>query len=274
MSDRRLVTVASIGLLAALAACSRGRGDVDTSPSPKPGAPPSPAFTTRAPRNGLEVIGRMRRAHPSRDLKRLAFTVSITQYVSDSSQVRARAYAALPGKMRVDNLPRTTRTGYVRDRQRLAVFRAGQRVGTANKVDLRTLLAFDLFAQGIDTTIAWLDSARVRYALVRRDKFAGRTVWVVGAPEDDMISSQFWIDEEAWRVVRVIQREPRTPNIISDVRYTEFMELLDVPVPTRIEVWREGRMVELQQLSNFAVNPSLPRTTFDLSRWRTVALGN
>ena len=216
----------------------------------------------------------MRRSHPSRELRRLAFTVRATQYLNDSTPMRSRAYAALPGKMRVDNLPRSSRTGYVRDRQRLAVFRAGQRVSTVNRVDLRTLLAYDLFAQGIDTTIMWLDSARVRFALVRRDKFAGRPVWVVGASEDDMLSAQFWVDAEHWRVVRVIQREPRSPSIISDVRYTEYTELLDVPVPTRVEVWREGKLVEQQEITDFAVNPSLPRSTFDLSRWRAVSLGN
>lgn len=270
MSDRHLVAVASMGLFAVVGACARGGGE----PATSPGAPRPPVFASRAPRNGLEVVGRMRRAHPSRGLKRLAFTVRATQYVADSAQMRARAYAILPGKMRVDNLPRATRTGYVRDRQRLAVFRAGQRVSTANRVDLRTLLAYDIFAQGIDTTIAWLDSARVRFALVRRDRFAGRAVWVVGAEEDDMTSSQFWVDAEEWRVVRVIQREPRAPTVISDVRYLEFTHLLDVPVPTRIEVWRDGRLVEQQEISEFAVNPSLPRSTFDLSRWRMVALGN
>jgi hypothetical protein len=266
MPDRRSLTVAAFGLLAALAAC--GRGAPDTSP----GAPR--AKLSRAPRNGLEVIGWMRQTHPSRDLKSLAFTVRAIRYVNDSTQLRSRAYAALPGRMRVENLPKSTRTGYVRDRQRLAVFRAGQRVSTVNRVDLRTLLAYDVFAQGIDTTVMWLDSARVRFALLRRAKFEGRSVWVVGADADDTVSPQFWVDAETWRLLRVIQREPRSPSVISDVRYTEFTELLDIPVPTHIEVWREGKLVEQQELSDFSVNPALPRTAFDLARWRSVSLGN
>jgi len=216
----------------------------------------------------------MRREYPSRDLKSLAFSVRAMQVSADSTLLRSRAYAALPGKMRVDNLPRSTRSGYIRDRQRLAVFRAGQRVSTVNRVDLRTLLAYDVFAQSIDTTIMWLDSARVRFGMLRRAKFEGRSVWVVGADEDDLTSPQFWVDADRWRVVRVIQREPRAPSIVSDVRYKEYTELLDVPVPTRIEVWRDGRLVEQQELSEFAVNPSLPRSVFDLSKWRAVSLGN
>src|SRR6185503_957625 len=103
MSDHRRLAVSS-GLLVALAACSGGRGAPETSPEAVPGPPPPPVFTTRAPRNGLEVIGRMRRNHPSRELKRLAFTVRATQLVSDSTLLRARAYVALPGRMRVDNM--------------------------------------------------------------------------------------------------------------------------------------------------------------------------
>lgn len=214
----------------------------------------------------------MRRAHPSRELRSLAF-LQTTYDSGRSASVESRVYASLPGKMRVDLLPVSSRSGYVHDRQRLAVFRAGRRVSTVNRVDLRTLLAFDLFAQAIDTTIMWLDTARVRFGLHRRGEWDGRPVWIVGALEGDLTSSQFWVDAERWRVVRVIQREPRPPNLVFDVRYLEFTELLDVPVPTRVQLWREGKLVEEQLLTEFAINPSLPRRTFDLSRWRAIKLG-
>jgi hypothetical protein len=174
----------------------------------------------------------------------------------------------------VETLPRSSQNGYVRDRQRLAVFRGGRRVATTSRVDLRTLLTYDLFGQGSDTTIMWLDTANVRFGLVRRDKFAGRSVWVVGAERGDTTSAQFWVDADEWRVVRVIQREPRTPAVISDVRFVEYTEFLAVPVPTRIEIWREGKPVEVQELSDFDVNPALPRGAFSLSRWRATSVGN
>jgi hypothetical protein len=210
--------------------------------------------------------------HPARELRSLAFTLT-TSDVTRARSSQSLVYAALPGKMRVDLQPASSRSGTVRDRQRLAVFRAGQRVSTTNRVDLRTLLAFDVFAQSIDTTIMWLDSTRMRFGLHRRDEWEGRSVWVVGAEEGDAISTQFWVDAREWRVVRVIQREPRSPSLISDVRYLEFTKLLNVPVPTRIQVWQEGTLVEEQRLTEFTVNPSLPRSTFDMGRWRTITLG-
>lgn len=216
----------------------------------------------------------MRYAHPSRQLRSLAFTVETTDYRSDSTQsARSRVYAALPGKLRMELLPPSTRSGSVRDRQRLAVFERGRRVATVNRVDLSMLLAYDVFAQSVDTTIMWLDSARVRLALVRRDELNGRDVWVVGASEGDTTSSQFWVDAERWRVLRVIQREPRAPGEVSDVRFVEYTELLDVPVPLRIQVYRSGRLAQQDEVSDLSVNPDVPGRAFDLSRWRDVRVG-
>ena len=162
----------------------------------------------------------------------------------------------------------------MRNRQRLAVFERGRRVSSVNRVDLSALLAYDVFAQSIDTTIMWLDSARVRFGLLRRDELDGRRVYVVGAEEGDSISAQFWVDAEHWRVLRVIQRDARRPSEILDLRYTEFTELLDVPVPTRIRVYRRGKLIEEQDISNFVVNPSLPSRAFDLGRWRQLNIGD
>jgi len=257
-------------VVAALAGCGRGPGLIATSPA----AARAAAASRGPPRNGLEVVAWMRRAYPSRELRSLTFTVRSVRYANDTTPAESRVSALLPGRIRVEAIPVTSRTGTVRDRQRLAVFRAGHRVTRVDRVDLRTLLAYDVFAQGVDTTIMWLDSARVRFGLVRRDDFDGRPVWVVGADDGDMNSAQFWVDAERWHVVRVIQREPRLPAIMSDVRFTDFTELLGVPVPTRMEVWREGKLFEQQSYSDFTVNPPLSRRAFDLSKWYATSLSN
>src|SRR6185503_11301117 len=147
-------------------------------------APPasSPARASMTPRNGLEVIGAMRRTHPSRQLVSLAFTVTTTDHRAGSSRpTTARVVARLPGRYREARQPSSTRTGSVRDHQRLALFDRGRATGTRRRVDIATLVAYDVFAQSIDTTIMWLDSSTVRFGLARRDQFDGKDVWVVGA---------------------------------------------------------------------------------------------
>ncbi len=252
------------GLLALLCACA-GRA-----PAAKAGIPGN---ATAVPRSGLEVVGAMRRAHPSRTLRSLRFTVRTTEYRRGRDSVRvtgARGWAVLPGWQRVDVLPASRRSGYVRNRQRIAVFERGRRVSQANRVDLAALMTYDVFAQSSDSTIMWLDSARVRYGLVRLDELDGRRVWVVGAARGDGVSPQFWVDAERWRVLRVIQREPLNDDGVADFRFSDFTPLLDVPVPTTITVYRGGRLAERRRLSDVRTNPKVVAATFSLTRWRPV----
>lgn len=221
------------------------------------------------PENGLEVIGWMRHAHPSRELKTLSYALRLTEYARDSQMVsRAQGFAELPGRFRMSLLPTTLRSGLVRDRQRLAVFEGGRRLSSASSVDLVALLAFDVFAEPIDITIMWLDSARMRFGLLRAGDFGGRRVWVVGAEEGDTLSTQFWVDAVEWRVLRIIQRDPLSPGELVDVRFSEYADLLDVPVPRRIDTYRGGKLAQRQEISELSANPVLPSRTFDLARWR------
>jgi outer membrane lipoprotein-sorting protein len=274
MGRRHFPLAAVLSLVVLGAACGRSKAvTAGTHPSPKGTRAPAPAKMGTIPSNGLEVIGWMRRAHPSRELRSLAFTINTTEYRGASEKaVVSRGYAALPGRLRVDVLPEATRSGFVRNRQRLSVFDRGRRVSTLRRVDLATMMVYDLFAQNIDTTIMWLDSAKVRIALLRRAELDDRRVWVVGAAEGDTASPQFWVDADKWRVVRVIQRDAR--NRVTDVRFTEYTEVLDVPIPTRIVTYRGGELVQEQELSAFMANPSLPTSAFDLARWRRLSLGN
>lgn len=270
MSVRTFPLLAAGGLLITmLASCSGAGGVLSRAPGP---VRSSPARVKMAPRNGLEVIGAMRRAHPSRSLKSIAFTV-VSGAPERPARARARAVAALPGKFRLTALPTTRRTGSVRNQQRLAIFEGGRRVATRDRVDLATLLAYDVFAQGVDTTIRWLDLARVRYAMARRDRLDGRDVWIVGAAQGDTASPQFWVDEDTWRVVRVIQRDPAAPARSLDVRFPEHTTVLDVPVPARVDVYRDGALVEQQTITNVVVNPNVPASAFDVTRWRDVRVG-
>lgn len=271
LSRRNALGAPGLLLFAQLAACSVVRtavGGEETSP------PSSAARAEISPRNGLEVIGAMRREHPSRQLRSLAFTVLKMDPEAPAKVVRARTLATLPGRYRTTTLPSSRRTGTVRNNQRVAVFERGRRVVSRTRVDLATLLAYDVYAQGIDTTIKALDAAGVRYGIARRARLNGERVWVVGAEEGDTASPQFWVDASNWRVVRVIQRDIRRANVLVDLRFSEFTDALGVPIPTRVDVHRNGEWTERQTITDITLNPTVPTRAFDVARWRDVSVGN
>jgi hypothetical protein len=215
----------------------------------------------------------MRRAHPAGSLRAVSFTATIREPREDTTRVRtATALFALPGRYRLAYW--SSKSGIVRDQERLAVFEAGRRVSSTSRIDIGHLLAYDIFAQRIDSTIEALDIARVRLGLMRRARWNNRDVWVVGAAEDDTLSTQFWVDESRLRVLRVIQRDPRRPSDRLDIRFGEFHTVMNVPLPTRIEVYRNGRLAQEQTISDVTANPTVPSRAFDLRRWRDVRIDN
>lgn len=264
MSPRRLGLLAVVSLLA-LEGCTRAPRTAAV-PVARAGIPARPSGI---PRSGLEVIGGMRWAHPSRELRSLAFTVRAVEYRQDSTVVtHSRVTAALPGLYRIERLPVSRRSGSVRNRQRLAVFEGGRRVGQSSHVDLAALVAYDVFAQSIDTSVMWLDSSRVRFGLLRLDTLEGRQAWVVGAAKGDTTAPQFWVDAVEWRVLRVIQRDPEVDDALADMRFTAYTRVRDVPVPTRIAIHRSGRLVRVLEISALATNPAIPSGAFDLGQFR------
>src|SRR5687768_4845954 len=121
MCSSRFALLALLGLSATVAgACGGGARAVTA-------GTPSGAKLSSVPNTGLEVIGWMRRAHPSRALRSLSFDITTIEYRGERQVEReSRAYAALPGRLRVDALPTSSRAGYVRNRQRLSVFNGGR----------------------------------------------------------------------------------------------------------------------------------------------------
>lgn len=238
------------------------------------GGPSSPARAHTMPRNGLEVIGAMRRAHPAGVLRSVSFTATVREPRADTTRVRtATGMVGFPGRYRLEYW--SSRSGIVRNRERLAVFEAGKRVASSSRVDIAHLLAYDVFAMRIDSTIQWLDVARVRMGRMRRDRWEGREVLVVGgSSESDTTSTQFWVDEDRLRVVRVIQPDPRRARDRLDIRFRAFDHVMDVPLPTRIDVYRNGRLAQQHTITDLTANPSLPTRAFDLQRWRNIRVGN
>ena len=266
--SERLRRTGCLALAAALTACSGGA----LRPSTSAEGGTASSLPENAPRNGLEVIGWMRRSYPSRQLRSLSFAVTTTEFRGDSEIVtRARAIAALPGKLRVVEIPTTRKSGYVRDRQTFVVFERGKRVARSSRIDVAQLLAYDLFAQSTDTTIMWLDNSRMRFGLAQRTELKGRRAWLVGA-DGDSTSTRFWVDGDRWRVMRVLQRDPLARNQMLDIWFTDFTTVEDVPVPVRIEIYRNGRLEQRVEMTEVEANPTVPPRAFDTSRWRDVRI--
>jgi hypothetical protein len=73
-------------------------------------------------------------------------------------------------------------------------------------------------------------------------------------------------------VLRVVQPDPADRKELIDVWFTQFTDVNDVPVPIRVEIYRNGHLDQRVEITDIEANPAVPQRSFDVTRWRDVRI--
>ena len=263
MSPSRLVRSAIVVGLALTAACSAGKRTASIPPAPKPAAP---SIT-----DGRSLLGVMRAKYDTSWYRTLSFTQNNTLYSSrgttTTSQWRQRI--AVPGKLRIDYLPVTSRSGVLFDGTRVHTFDNGRAIDAQPAVNAQLLLSADVYSLPLERSTKLLDSLGFDLTKLRRDTWETQGVYVVGASAGDSTTSQFWIDSTRLVPLRIIQKQRLgSREVVTDVRYGKFAEFGGLPIATEVVQYRDGRLVFREQHVDVKLNEQLPEGTFDATKWR------
>ena len=148
----RLVRNAIVAGLVVTSACSGGRRTASIPPAAKPAAP---SIT-----DGRSLLGVMRAKYDTSWYKTLSFTQNNTLYSSrgttTSSQWRQRI--AVPGKLRIDYLPLTSRSGVLFDGARVHTFDNGRAIDAQPGINAQLLLVADVYSLPVVRSTKLLDS--------------------------------------------------------------------------------------------------------------------
>jgi hypothetical protein len=107
---------------------------------------------------------------------------------------------ALPGTVRSDIAPLDQGRGEMFRGDSLFRFEADTVTQRGPAIHVILLLAFDVYRQPVDTTVARLEQYGFDLAPVREDTWEERGVWVVGADG----GPEFWVDRERLVLVRLV----------------------------------------------------------------------
>ena len=263
MTFPRLVRSTIVAGLALAAACSGGKRTASIPPAPKPVAP---SIT-----DGRSLLGVMRAKYDTSWYKTLSFTQNNTQYsvrgTTTPSQWRQRI--AVPGKLRIDYLPVTSRSGVLFDGARVHTFDNGRALDAQPAINAQLLLVADVYSLALDRSTKLLDSLGFDLTKLRRDTWDGQGAFVVGAASGDSTSSQFWIDSTRLVPLRIIQKQRQgSRDIVTDVRYGKFAEFGGLPIATEVVQYRDGRLLFREQRVDVKLNEQIPEGTFDATKWR------
>ena len=254
MSAHRHSAFAILVLIAG--ACASGGSATSGAPAPEP------VIST-----GRELLAAMHARYAGRWFSTLSFLQNNTMYSAAGAERKSQwlEHMSVPGKLRIDYLPLTGRSGVLYEGGRVHVFDNGRRVDSQPGVNPLLLLGFDVYAQPVEMTAKTLDSLGFDLGVMHTADWQGRRAIVIGAAVGDTTTSQFWVDAERLLFVRLIQRN--AAGVVSDQRFNRYTDVGGYPVAIEVLILRNGRPYFKEEYADVRVNQPIPSEVFDPTHW-------
>ena len=200
----------------------------------------------------------------------LRFEQTNTFYTQSGKEEKSRwiENLSVPGKLRIDFEPLSSKSGLLILNNRVTTFDNGRKVDTRRSIQPILTLTADIYAIPPAVTIRRLDSLKIDLGKFRADKLNKKLVYVVGADEGDLESNQIWIDADRLLLVRLIQSDKRGARmIVTDTRVGEYRDVDGFPIAHEFVSLRDGKPFFKEEYERVRVNEPIPASVFDPSRW-------
>ena len=273
MTDVRLNrghSVRAAFALSIILALSSGCSTVLQGTTEEPTPEEAPAPTVASAR---ELITEMHDRYAGNWYRTLRFTQTNTFYTQSGGEQKSRwiQNLSVPGRLRIDFEPLSSRSGLLILNNRVTTFDNGRRVDSKRSIQAILTLTADVYAIPASVTLRRLDSLKVDLDKFRTDRLDRKKVYVVGADKDDLESTQIWIDAEKLLLVRLIQAEKRGDRtIVTDTRVGGYRDVDGFPIAHEFVSMRDGKPYFKEEYEDVRVNAELPAGIFDPSRWSSV----
>jgi hypothetical protein len=243
------------------------------SEEPKPEEARAEDVTSTRITSAHDLINEMHDRYAGNWYRTLRFTQTNTFYTQSGGEQKSRwvQNLSVPGRLRIDFEPLSAKSGLLILNNRVTTFDNGKRVDSRRSIQAILTLTADVYAIPATTTLRRLDSLRINVEKFRTDKLDKKRVYVVGADEGDLESSQIWIDADRMLLVRLIQAEKRGDRtIVTDTRVGEYKDVDGFPIAHEFVSTRDGKPYFREEYEDVRVNADLPPGIFDPSRWASV----
>jgi hypothetical protein len=240
-----------------------------------PAEEPTPQRDEPAPKitSSEQLIREMHDKYAGNWYRSLRFAQTNTFYGQSGRETKSRwvENLSVPGRLRIDFEPLSSKSGLLILNNRVTTFDNGKRVDSRRAIQPILTLTADVYAIPAAVTLRRLDSLRIDLNKFRSDRLDRKRVYVVGANEGDLESSQVWIDAEKLLLVRLIQQEKRGDRtIVTDTRVGGYRDVDGYPVAHEFMSMRDGKPYFKEEYEDVRVNAELPAGIFDPSKWASV----
>ena len=225
------------------------------------------------PANAEELIRAMQKKHSATWYRTLVFAQKTVTYEPDGTVENGIWYEALsaPGKLRIDYDPLASGGGVIYNGGVVSTFADGKMVNSRPYNHPLLILGFDVSFQPVQKTLDQLKALNMDTSLLRRDKWQGRDVYVVGAKEGDLKSPQFWIDKKNLYFVRLIQPVGKDGKSTQEIEFNKYQKVKGGGwIAPEVIVILDGKKVFTEEYYGIKTRVAIDEDLFDPAKFMTV----
>ena len=216
--------------------------------------------------NPGQLIAAMHDRYAPKWYHTLTFEQQSITHKPDGTQSVETWYEALmlPGHLRIDIGKHDSGNGMLFINDHLYVYKDSKPASDRDFVHPLLVLGFDVYTQPVDKTMEQLKTLKIDMSQMHEDSFEGRPMYVVGARQGDSQTIQFWIDKERLYFVRLLEPNPKKPEVVQDIRFDDYKQVAGGGwVAEHVAVVADGKTVFEEKYSEVKVNPPLSKNLFD-----------
>jgi hypothetical protein len=153
---------------------------------------------------------------------------------------------------------------------KLYTFRDGKVASSRPFVHPLLVLGFDVYLQPVDTTITQIKGMNIDLSVIHEDTWQGRTVYVVGAKQGDLTTSQFWVDKKDLYFVRLIAPSGRDRKSIQETQFNKYVKSGRGWVSAEVQFFVNGKRTTTEEYSDIQTGATLDADLWNPDKWLTV----
>lgn len=264
----RIRALATSLLIPAFAACASPAGG--QAPASALGATSAPAVT-----DAESLVRAMQHRYAGSWYRTLSFKQTVKRTNPDGTHPPTEVwteFAEFPGKLRIEFGEPAVGSGAIYAGDSVFVFRDGALTRSAAQRNPLLLLGFDVHVQPPEQTLRLLREEKFDLGRFHESTWQGRPVYVVGAEEGDLKSTQFWVDRERLLFVRLLQPSPQDPTKTSDIRFDAYRPIGGGWIAPEVVFLLDGREVMREDYFDMEVDVPLAPGLFDPVRWSAAGM--
>jgi outer membrane lipoprotein-sorting protein len=223
-----------------------------------------------APKNGTEVLERMRAAYEGKWYHTLTFGQKTTTFRNGEKRVQSwheyLRHTAKGTQLRIDFGDASKGNGVLYTPDSAFRFQNGKLAGKTADGNAFLPLIEGVYVQPVAKTVAELAQTKVDLGRMYVGTWKSKPVWVVGATSvADSTSPQFWIDPAQKVILRMVMKFSGPDPL--DVVLDDYVQAGNGMLATKVTMSVKGSPVQIEDYADWKVDVTLPDSLFDINAW-------